>query len=49
MHRKATLAVAESGRCIRAFLFLLYIDILWVSPQHKQCDGAYSYSKPFAS
>jgi hypothetical protein len=24
-------------------LFLLYIDILWVPPQHKQRDGAYPY------
>ena len=44
MHRKATLAVAESGRCIGAFLFLLYVNILRISPQHKHRDGAYPYA-----
>ena len=49
MHREATLAVAESGRCIRAFLFLLHVDILWVPSQHEQRDGAYPNASVKAS
>ena len=28
----------------KGFLFLLYIDILWVPTQHEQRDGAYPYA-----